>query len=53
LRRRCGPQGRLTGPPRRYYRLTNEGRAALDAFTVQWRQFRDAIDNLLDGGRAR
>lgn len=40
------------GPPRRYYRLTNEGRAALDAFTVQWHGFRDAIDNLLDGGRA-
>jgi PadR family transcriptional regulator, regulatory protein PadR len=41
------------GPPRRYYRLTDEGRAALDAFTEQWRPFRDAIDNLLDGGRAR
>jgi PadR family transcriptional regulator len=40
------------GPPRRYYRLTKEGRAALDAFTMQWHQFRDAIDNLLDGGRA-
>src|SRR5260370_19743303 len=40
------------GPPRRYYRLTNEGRAALDAFTVQWPRFRDAIDNVLDGGRA-
>jgi PadR family transcriptional regulator, regulatory protein PadR len=41
------------GPPRRYYRLTTEGRAALDAFTGQWHRFRDAIDNLLDGGRAR
>lgn len=37
------------GPPRRYYRLTKDGRAALDAFTVQWQQFRDAVDSLLDG----
>lgn len=36
------------GPPRRYYRLTKDGRAALDAFTQQWRQFRDAVDSLLD-----
>jgi PadR family transcriptional regulator len=40
------------GPPRRYYRLTEEGHVALDFFTVQWRQFRDAIDILLDGGRS-
>jgi PadR family transcriptional regulator, regulatory protein PadR len=36
------------GPPRRYYSLTSEGHAALDAFTIQWRRFRDAIDGLLD-----
>jgi len=36
------------GPPRRYYRLTDDGRDALAAFTVQWRRFRDAIDELLD-----
>jgi PadR family transcriptional regulator PadR len=40
------------GPPRRYYRLTPDGRAALDAFTAQWQQFRDAVDGLLDGGRS-
>jgi PadR family transcriptional regulator, regulatory protein PadR len=40
------------GPPRRYYRLTADGRTALDAFTAQWQQFRDAVDSLLDGGRA-
>src|ERR1700691_3634472 len=39
------------GPPRRYYRLTADGRAALNAFTAQWQQFRDAVDSLLDGGR--
>ncbi len=38
------------GPPRRYYRLTPEGKAALTAFTEQWRQFRDMVDLLLDGG---
>lgn len=36
------------GPPRRYYRLTQDGRDRLEAFTVQWRRFRDAIDGLLD-----
>ena len=36
------------GPPRRYYRLTADGRGALDAFIAQWRRFRDAIDGLLD-----
>jgi PadR family transcriptional regulator, regulatory protein PadR len=37
------------GPPRRYYRLTEDGRAALDAFAVHWRQFRDAVDVVLEG----
>jgi PadR family transcriptional regulator, regulatory protein PadR len=37
------------GPPRRYYRLTDDGRAALDAFIAQWRQFRDAVDIVLEG----
>ena len=39
------------GPPRRYYRLTAEGRGALDAFGVEWRRFRDGVDLLL-GERA-
>lgn len=38
------------GPPRRYYRLTQEGRAALDGFVPQWRRFRDTVDGLLEGG---
>jgi len=37
------------GPPRRYYRLTKDGKAALDAFIVQWRGFRDTVDDLLGG----
>ena len=36
------------GPPRRYYRLTPAGHQAVDAFTEQWRRFRDAIDQVLD-----
>ena len=36
------------GPPRRYYHLTEDGRLALEAFTVQWRRFRDAVDRLID-----
>jgi PadR family transcriptional regulator, regulatory protein PadR len=37
------------GPPRRYYRLTSDGQAALDTFVVQWQRFRDTVDQLLDG----
>ena len=40
------------GPPRRYYRLTDEGRRGLEAFIAQWRRFRDAIDLVLDEGSA-
>ena len=35
------------GPPRRYYRLSEDGRCALGAFTVQWRRFRDTVDRLI------
>jgi PadR family transcriptional regulator, regulatory protein PadR len=35
------------GPPRRYYRITAEGRHALDAFSTAWVGFRDAVDGLL------
>src|SRR5580658_11206116 len=38
------------GPPRRYYRITKDGKAALEAFVTQWRRFRDTVDLLLDGG---
>jgi PadR family transcriptional regulator PadR len=39
------------GPPRRYYRLTERGELALDAFGQEWAQFRDAVDHLLQRGR--
>lgn len=43
-----------SGPPRRYYRITDAGRRALDAFAGDWRRFRTAVDELIgtdaDGG---
>lgn len=36
-----------TGPPRRYYRRTSRGNAALRHFTEQWSIFRDAVDRVL------
>ncbi len=35
------------GPPRRYYRRTSRGEAALHHFTEQWSIFRDAVDHVL------
>lgn len=47
-----------SGPPRRYYGLTDAGRSALDAFVSEWRRFREAVDRVVDtrgeqGGRSR
>lgn len=36
-----------SGPPRRYYQLTSEGERALDAFVLNWKRFRDAVDAVL------
>jgi PadR family transcriptional regulator PadR len=38
-----------SGPPRRYYRLTARGRAALEAFVGEWGRFRDAVDHFITG----
>jgi PadR family transcriptional regulator PadR len=38
-----------SGPPRRYYRLTDAGEAALAAFTSEWARFRDSVDAILTG----
>ena len=37
-----------TGPPRRYYRLTKAGSAALEGFRLEWRRFRDAVDHFVE-----
>ena len=35
------------GPPRRYYRITDDGRRALDGFALDWARFRRAVDAIL------
>jgi len=35
------------GPPRRYYRITPDGRQAIGTFAAEWARFRDAVDALL------
>jgi PadR family transcriptional regulator, regulatory protein PadR len=37
------------GPPRRYYRATDTGVAALAGFRREWSRFRDAVDTLVEG----
>lgn len=39
-----------SGPPRKYYAITANGRRALADFTEEWASFRDAVDMLLQGG---
>jgi PadR family transcriptional regulator PadR len=36
------------GPPRRYYRLTKAGRAALRTFRREWERFRDGVDHFVE-----
>jgi PadR family transcriptional regulator PadR len=36
-----------SGPPRRYYRLTPDGRDALRTFVTEWTKFRDGVDRLI------
>src|SRR5436853_3657195 len=36
------------GPPRRYYRLTDAGRASLDTFMREWSRFRDAVNHFVE-----
>ena len=38
------------GPPRRYYRITEEGRAVLTEWSGIWRQTRDFVDRFIEGG---
>ena len=37
------------GPPRRYYRITEAGRAALREWAAAWRATRDSVDSVLEG----
>ena len=38
-----------SGPPRRYYRITETGRDCLRAWTAAWRATRDSVDSVLEG----
>jgi len=38
-----------SGPPRRYYRITDEGRRALRDWSRIWRQTRDFVDHFVSG----
>jgi PadR family transcriptional regulator, regulatory protein PadR len=40
-----------SGPPRRYYRLTQKGEKALGDFVQEWQRFRNAVDRFVEGGR--
>lgn len=39
-----------SGPPRRYYRITPEGRTTLTQYQDVWRQTRDFVDRFIDAG---
>jgi PadR family transcriptional regulator PadR len=41
------------GPPRRYYKLTPEGKASLDFFSTEWQRFCLAVNGLLESGGVR
>jgi PadR family transcriptional regulator, regulatory protein PadR len=36
-----------SGPPRRYYSLTSDGSAALEAFTELWKPFSHGVDKVV------
>ena len=36
------------GPPRKYYRLTEDGRRSLTCWSIEWRTTRAAVDGVLD-----
>lgn len=38
-----------SGPARKYYRLTTEGRDALATTCAEWRRFSDQVNGLLEG----
>jgi PadR family transcriptional regulator PadR len=38
-----------SGPPRRYYRITDDGRALLTQWSGMWRQTRDFVDRFIEG----
>lgn len=41
-----------SGPSRKYYRLTEAGRAGLDSQKAEWTAFARAVNDLLDGAHS-
>ena len=39
----------VSGPPRRYYRITEAGRTTLTRWRATWNQMRDFVDNVTKG----
>ena len=39
----------VAGPPRRYYRITAQGREVLKAWMDSWKATREFVDNVLEG----
>ena len=39
----------VAGPPRRYYRITSDGRAVLPQWAAAWHATRDSLDSVLQG----
>ncbi|RZA32506.1 MAG: PadR family transcriptional regulator [Lysobacteraceae bacterium] len=42
----------MSGPPRRYYRITPTGQDALREWSAAWRATRDSVDSVLRGTSA-
>jgi PadR family transcriptional regulator, regulatory protein PadR len=40
-------QESTSGPPRRYYALSDDGRASVAAFVPEWTRFKDGVDRVL------
>ena len=41
------------GPARKYYRMSEPGRAALEQWRHDWTGFKDSVDEVLNGGGGR
>jgi len=41
----------VSGPPRKYYRITEEGRRVLGEWQVTWTRTRDFVNETLEGNR--
>ncbi len=39
----------VSGPPRRYYKITKDGNAALDEWSDMWKQTKKFVDAILKG----